>query len=91
MARWKGSSWLSTRRCTLLIRKKEINPASSGDVTQLATMVPTLSQCTESMPTPTAAKPTMAPTMEWVVDTGQPNQDATTSQMPAASSADSMP
>jgi hypothetical protein len=33
------------------------------------------------MPMPTAAKPTMAPTMECVVDTGQPLRDATSSQV----------
>jgi hypothetical protein len=43
------------------------------------------------MPMPTAAKPTMAPTMECVVDTGQPLRDATSSQVPAASNAASMP
>ena len=40
---------------------------------------------------PTAAKPTMAPTMEWVVDTGQPCMLAISSQVAAASSADNMP
>ncbi len=66
-------------------------PASSGDTTQLATMVPILPHFTASTPMPTMAKPTMAPTMEWVVDTGQPKKDAISSQMPAASSAASMP
>ena len=55
------------------------------------TMVPTLPHLTASMPMPTAAKPTIAPTIEWVVDTGQPLCEATNSQMPAASSADNMP
>ena len=66
-------------------------PASSGDTSELAAMVPTFSQCTASTPIPTAAKPTMAPTIEWVVDTGQPLILASISQVPAASSADSMP
>jgi hypothetical protein len=43
------------------------------------------------MPMPTIAKPTMAPTMEWVVDTGQPRVVAIISQMAAASSEASMP
>jgi hypothetical protein len=37
------------------------------------------------------AKPTMAPTMEWVVETGQPNLEATVSHTAAASSAASIP
>ncbi len=66
-------------------------PASSGEISQLEAMVPTLPQATASMPRPTAPKPTMAPTMEWVVETGQPLAEAISSQMAAASSAESMP
>ena len=55
------------------------------------TMEPTLLQFTASTPTPTAAKPTMAPTMEWVVDTGQPKCEAPSSHTPAANSDASMP
>ena len=33
----------------------------------------------------------MAPTMEWVVETGQPFMEAISSQIPAASSEASMP
>ena len=40
---------------------------------------------------PTAAKPTIAPTIEWVVETGQPRVEAIISQIAAASSAASMP
>ena len=40
---------------------------------------------------PAMAKPTRAPTMEWVVETGQPRLEATISQMAAASRAASMP
>jgi hypothetical protein len=47
-------------------------PASKGDTSQLAAIWPILSHFTASMPMPTAPKPTMAPMMEWVVDTGQP-------------------
>ena len=47
-------------------------PALTGDTTQLMTIVPTLPQWTAPTPMPTAAKPTIAPTIEWVVDTGQP-------------------
>ena len=68
-----------------------MKPAVSGDTTQLATMVPTWSHFTASMPIPTAAKPTIAPTMEWVVETGQPRCEAIKSQVPAASSEASIP
>ena len=54
-------------------------------------MEPTLPQLTTSGEMPTAAKPTMAPTMECVVETGQPMALAISSQVPAASRADSMP
>ena len=43
------------------------------------------------MPIPTMPKPATAPTMVWVVETGQPRADATISQMPEASKAPSMP
>jgi hypothetical protein len=43
------------------------------------------------MPMPTAAKPTMAPTMEWVVETGQPLKEASVSQTAAARSAAIIP
>jgi len=72
-------------------RAKEMVPASTGDTTQLATMVVTRPQLTTSTEMPTAAKPTMAPTIEWVVETGQPLRLATSSQMPAANSADVIP
>ena len=47
-------------------------PAIIGDTTQLATMEATFGHWTTSTPIPTAAKPTIAPTIECVVDTGQP-------------------
>ncbi len=91
MALLKGSSVLRISFCTERNSQKEMVPASRGDTTQLATMVPTLFQATASMEMPTAAKPTMAPTMEWVVDTGQPRILAINSQVPAARRADSIP
>ena len=66
-------------------------PAMTGDTTQLATIVLTLDQFTASVETPTAAKPTIAPTIECVVDTGQPLKLAIINQVPAASSAESIP
>ena len=66
-------------------------PAITGDTTQLATMVLTLDQFTASTETPTAANPTIAPTIECVVDTGQPMKLAIINQVPAARSAESIP
>ena len=70
---------------------KAIEPARSGDTTQLAAICPTLPHATASTEIPTAAKPTMAPTMECVVETGHPLMLAIRSHVAAASSADSMP
>ena len=50
-----------------------------------------LSQCMASTFKPTHVKPIMAPTMLCVVETGQPKQDATKSQIAAASSEAIMP
>ena len=73
-------------RCRMdIIRPYAMAPPSTGDTTQLATIRVILSQLTASGPMPTAPKPTIAPTMVWVVDTGQPRVDATSSHRPAAS------
>ena len=66
-------------------------PDIKGETTQLMTMLPTLPQLTESTPMPTMAKPTIAPTMVWVVDTGQPARDAINNHIPAAINEASMP
>jgi hypothetical protein len=50
-------------------------------------MRPTIGQCTVENPMPMAAKPTTAPMMVWVVETGQPKREAISSQVPAASRA----
>ena len=70
---------------------KETMPADTGEITQLAAMFQIFDHWTASSPWATRAKPTIAPTMEWVVDTGQPRWDATSSQVPAASKAANMP
>ena len=70
---------------------KPMVPASKGDTTQLAAIVPTAPQSTMAGPSPATAKPTIAPTIEWVVETGHPLIDATSSHVPAASNAASMP
>lgn len=75
----------------LSMMRSAATPPRMGETIQLATICPIMSQCTESMPMPAMAKPTMAPTMEWVVETGQPRAEASMSQMPAASRAASMP
>ena len=48
-------------------------------------------QATASTPTPTAPNPTIAPTIECVVETGQPREDAINSQVAAAKSEASIP
>ena len=68
-----------------------MKPEVTGDTTQLITIVPTLPHCTASTPIPTAAKPTIAPTIECVVDTGHPFLEAINNQVPAASRAGSIP
>src|SRR5690554_8229169 len=70
---------------------KEMLPASRGEMIQLDTIGTTPPQCTDSTDTPTAAKPITAPMIECVVETGQPLMDAISNQVPAASSAASMP
>ena len=66
-------------------------PPTNGETIQLITTVTRLCHLTASGPMATTAKPTMAPTMEWVVETGQPLAEAIISQMAEASRAASMP
>ena len=66
-------------------------PESNGDTTQLAAIAATLSQATASTDMPTAANPTIAPTMECVVETGHPFWLASANQVAAASKEASMP
>jgi len=66
-------------------------PASNGDTTQLAAIEPTFGHSTTSKPIPIEAKPTMAPTMECVVETGQPKYDEISNQVPADRRADIIP
>ena len=54
-------------------------------------MVPTLFQETASTPLVIKTNPIMAPTIEWVVETGQPLKLAMYNQVPPASKADIMP
>src|SRR5690606_3062661 len=80
-----GSSVSMISHCTLLNRPKASSPERNGVITQLDTMGTSPPQFTASTDTPTEAKPMMAPTMEWVVDTGQPRIEAMNSQVPADS------
>ena len=75
----------------LKVSSRAKKPPSTGETNQLATISPSLSHCTASMPTAATPTPTTAPTIECVVDTGQPRIVATISQTAAASSAASMP
>src|SRR5690606_41230568 len=79
------------RCCTERNIQKAIVPAITGEITQLETMEVTALQSTASTEMPTAAKPLMAPTIEWVVDTGQPRILAINNHVPAANSAEGMP
>src|SRR5690606_40617110 len=72
------------RRWTLTKIMKATMPDSSGEMIQLDTIGRTPDQLTESTETPTAPKPITAPTIEWVVETGQPRMDAISNQEPAA-------
>ena len=91
MAFAKGSSVSSTKYCTLRKRMNAILPETTGEITQLATMELTCPHSTESAEIPTTAKPMIAPIMECVVETGQPFQEARSSQVPAASNEANMP
>src|SRR5690554_2586175 len=86
-----GSSFLRISTCMLRNKIKEMVPATAGEITQLAAILPTSLQLTASMEIPTAAKPTTAPTNECVVDTGQPLNEASKSHVPEASKEPSIP
>ena len=70
---------------------KAIVPDINGETTQLDTIDPTLDQLTASTLIPTAANPTIAPTIECVVETGHPLDEAISNQVPAASNAANIP
>ena len=77
--------------CALLKIINAKTPEISGVIIQLPTIPPTEPHATVSTPTPTAEKPTMAPTIECVVDTGQPIQEAISNQVPAENNAAIIP
>ena len=60
----KGLSVLNINFCTERNIRNAMVPDINGDTTQLETIDPTLDQLTASTLMPTAAKPTIAPTME---------------------------
>ena len=66
-------------------------PPISGDVNQLAAMKPIEPQFTLLTPTETHPKPAIAPTIECVVETGQPRNAAMWIQSAAEISAAKVP
>ena len=49
-----------------------MTPPINGEITQLATIVPTLPQSAIPQPPAAIPAPSTPPTMEWVVETGSP-------------------
>src|SRR5690554_8235947 len=88
LAAAKGSRASKMKCCTDLNSTNERVPASNGDISQLEAITPTLPHSTASIPSPTAPKPTTAPTIECVVETGQPLAEATNNHTPAANNAE---
>ena len=65
-------------------------PPSTGEITQLAAMLPMVDQSTMAGPAAAMPAPSTAPTIECVVDTGAPTAVARFSHSAPASSAASM-
>ena len=65
-------------------------PPINGEITQLMTMAPMVSQFTRPQPPAAMPAPMTAPMMEWVVDTGAPTAVARLSQSAPASRAENM-
>ena len=63
----------------------------SGDVIQDKPILPTTDQLILSKPKAYIPKPTIAPTIVCVVETGQPRRLAINNQVPAANKAEIMP
>ncbi len=59
-------------RCRSVKITNESMPLISGEMTQLNAMEEMRVHSTESKPPMSAPNPMMAPTMAWVVETGQP-------------------
>ena len=84
--------FLSSIKCLAdKYNKNAIKPDTSGDVIQLEAMPPTVPQETFDAPLEINTNPTIAPTIECVVDTGHPFELAIRSHKPAAKSEESMP
>ena len=64
---------------------------NTGDIIQLITTAANLAQLMTESPPAMIPKPIIAPTIEWVVDTGSDFQVAKLTQRAAASRADSAP
>src|SRR5690625_3090091 len=91
LAAAKGSRASKMNCCTDLNSTNERVPASNGDISQLEAITPTLPHSTAPPPSPTAPKPTTPPTIQYVVEPGQPMAETTNNHTAAANSAESMP
>ena len=91
LAEANGSGASRIRRRMKTKRPNAMAPPTRGEKIQLAAIRPILAHRMAPKPPPTKPKPTTAPTMEWVVETGIPRAVATWSQMAAASRAEVMP
>src|SRR5688572_425264 len=67
-----------------------IAPPARGEITQLITIAPMVSQLTRPQPPAAMPEPMTAPMMECVVDTGAPSAVARLSQSAPASSAENI-
>ena len=87
-----GASYNAT--ASTLAQITDVDFPSVTSVTVLnfyGTICATFPQATASTPSPTTPKPTIAPTIACVVETGRPKRDATISSVPAEASAASIP
>ncbi|KFB71916.1 MAG: hypothetical protein AW09_002928 [Candidatus Accumulibacter phosphatis] len=90
-ARAIGLTVLKISLRMLMVSSRATVPPRTGEMNQLATISPIISQCTACTPRAATPTPHTAPTRACVVATGQPRMLATISQIPAASSAPIMP
>ena len=90
-AQWKASLLRRTNLTMMLNMLQAIIRLKMGDMTQLATTAPSLPQLMTVNPPAMMPNPIMAPTMEWVVDTGSDFQVAKLTHRAAASKAEKAP
>jgi len=66
------SCWSNTANFRNAKNRAAIMPPISGEMTQLAAILPMVGQLTAPNPVAAIPAPMTPPTMEWVVDTGAP-------------------